>query len=262
MKFVVWKRLQPGPFNPGHSTPFFTGTDIADIFPQDDVPSNCSFESANTLEGLPFADNTFDYVFQRFMVTAFTPAQWDRAIAELVRVTKPGGYVELGKWFVEGDVVIFVNGLVLTDNKRLNSSFRSRGRANSTQRRPTLSAIRKCPRVSCINYPIILTSDTRIRSPSLPIHPTPVATAIKSRGVDTRLVEDLGALLTPHLQDVTADWASFPIGWHGRLGELHINSLRLGFDGFRSFLKPLMGCDDAEYDAVTEQIPLECMRHR
>ncbi|RUP46418.1 S-adenosyl-L-methionine-dependent methyltransferase, partial [Jimgerdemannia flammicorona] len=73
----------------------FVGVDVADLFPKDEVKSNCIFVKANTLEGLPFEDDTFDYIFQRFMVLAFTPADWAKAISELVRVTKPGGWVEL-----------------------------------------------------------------------------------------------------------------------------------------------------------------------
>lgn len=40
---------------------------MVDIFPAPAaVPVNCSFVKANTLDGLPFADGTFDFVFQRY----------------------------------------------------------------------------------------------------------------------------------------------------------------------------------------------------
>ncbi|RUP46420.1 hypothetical protein BC936DRAFT_146984 [Jimgerdemannia flammicorona] len=70
----------------------FVGVDVTDVFPKDGLKRNCTFVKANTLEGLPFEDDTFDYVFQ---VLTFTTADWPKAISELVRVTKPGGWVEL-----------------------------------------------------------------------------------------------------------------------------------------------------------------------
>ncbi|RUS18795.1 hypothetical protein BC937DRAFT_88326 [Endogone sp. FLAS-F59071] len=42
----------------------FYGTDIAEVF-LDPVPPNCIFMNANTLEGLPFEDSYFDFVYQR-----------------------------------------------------------------------------------------------------------------------------------------------------------------------------------------------------
>ncbi|RUS19948.1 S-adenosyl-L-methionine-dependent methyltransferase [Endogone sp. FLAS-F59071] len=73
----------------------FYATDCAEVFPTANVPSNVIFLKANTVERLPFPDNTFDYVFQRFMFLAFSPSDWEKALAELVRVTIPGGCVEL-----------------------------------------------------------------------------------------------------------------------------------------------------------------------
>ncbi|RUS15755.1 hypothetical protein BC937DRAFT_92036 [Endogone sp. FLAS-F59071] len=46
----------------------FVGCDIANVLPTTDISDNCTFINANTLEGLPFPDGTFDYCYQRFMV--------------------------------------------------------------------------------------------------------------------------------------------------------------------------------------------------
>jgi ubiquinone/menaquinone biosynthesis C-methylase UbiE len=51
-------------------------------------------------EDLPFADASFDAVASTFGVM-FSPDQ-DRAAAELVRVTKPGGRIGLANWTPEG----------------------------------------------------------------------------------------------------------------------------------------------------------------
>ena len=77
----------------------FTGTDITDAFASSvpDAPKNCHFQIADTVKGLPFEDNTFDYVFQRFQAACFRAHEWPIVIRELIRVVKPGGWIELGR---------------------------------------------------------------------------------------------------------------------------------------------------------------------
>jgi SAM-dependent methyltransferase len=50
---------------------------------------------ANILQGLPFPDGQFDYVHQRLLVAGIPTVQWPEVIRELIRVTRPGGWVEL-----------------------------------------------------------------------------------------------------------------------------------------------------------------------
>lgn len=45
-------------------------------------------------QGLPFPDNTFDLVHLETILFSITPAQLDFIINEMVRVTKPSGYIE------------------------------------------------------------------------------------------------------------------------------------------------------------------------
>lgn len=73
----------------------FIGVDIAETFPTTNLPINCSFIRADVLERLPFAEETFDYVFMRLMYLSFTPEEWVTVIGELVRLTKSGGWIEL-----------------------------------------------------------------------------------------------------------------------------------------------------------------------
>jgi SAM-dependent methyltransferase len=51
----------------------------------------------NLLQGLPFRDDCFDFVHQRYLVSGIPVSAWPGAVAELVRVTRPGGWVELAE---------------------------------------------------------------------------------------------------------------------------------------------------------------------
>jgi SAM-dependent methyltransferase len=63
--------------------------------PGGQFPSNFHFQEANVLQGLPFEAGRFDFVHSRLMA-AFVPwHQWPGVVAEMVRVTKNGGYVEI-----------------------------------------------------------------------------------------------------------------------------------------------------------------------
>lgn len=66
-------------------------------------PPNFAFVQSDVLRGLPFADGTFDFVHQRLLVPAIPLSAWPDLIAELVRVTSPGGWVELveADWRIE-----------------------------------------------------------------------------------------------------------------------------------------------------------------
>jgi SAM-dependent methyltransferase len=65
-------------------------------------PDAYRFVRANLLHGLPFVDDAFDFVHQRLMASSSIPvAVWPSLVRDLVRVTRPGGWVELvevGPW--------------------------------------------------------------------------------------------------------------------------------------------------------------------
>jgi SAM-dependent methyltransferase len=78
-----------------------TGIDIqARTFPQS-VPGNFSF-SINSITALPYDwSNRFDVVHQRLLLASLKKTEWLKATAEMYRVIKPGGYVQLcepGLW--------------------------------------------------------------------------------------------------------------------------------------------------------------------
>ncbi|PKC68522.1 S-adenosyl-L-methionine-dependent methyltransferase [Rhizophagus irregularis] len=74
---------------------YFFGVDIKPIFPQEIKPNNLEFIEADITNRLPFHDNAFDFAHVEGMSLIFTPDQWDFILSELIRVTKPGGYIEV-----------------------------------------------------------------------------------------------------------------------------------------------------------------------
>jgi len=95
----------------------FTGIDIAALYPAEIKPRNTEFLNVNIFDGLPFEDNTFDFVHQRFMMFAYTIDNWqEKVLPELLRVLKPGGYLEL----MENDIIWYEEG-------PLSHEFREQG---------------------------------------------------------------------------------------------------------------------------------------
>lgn len=77
-----------------------TGVDIAVPQPEylakaEAPPPNYTFQQGNLLEPLPFPDGFFDYVHMRFVFSAVPLERWPGVVRELVRVTAPGGWIEL-----------------------------------------------------------------------------------------------------------------------------------------------------------------------
>ncbi|CAI2163991.1 17656_t:CDS:2 [Funneliformis geosporum] len=72
----------------------FFGIDLCTVFPTAIKPDNVQFVQGDVLTGLPFDDNTFDYVHQGHMLDVYTMDQWHFIITEIIRVCKPGGYIE------------------------------------------------------------------------------------------------------------------------------------------------------------------------
>jgi SAM-dependent methyltransferase len=56
---------------------------------------NYYFQMGNVLKRLPFIDGSFDFVHQRLLLSEIPFVQWYAVIRELVRVTRPGGWIEL-----------------------------------------------------------------------------------------------------------------------------------------------------------------------
>ncbi|CAO3629920.1 unnamed protein product [Cunninghamella blakesleeana] len=69
----------------------FMGVDICETFPNSIRPPNTSFKIANVIEGLPFPDNTFDFINLRLFILAIKKDEWEDVFKEIHRVLKPGG---------------------------------------------------------------------------------------------------------------------------------------------------------------------------
>ncbi|CAG8565654.1 4671_t:CDS:2 [Paraglomus brasilianum] len=84
----------------------FVGVDIAPVFPEV-TQKNVAFLQCNALDGLPFPNDTFDFVRQGFLIVSINWQEWkDKLIKELIRVTKTGGYIEV----MDVDIKYYRNG--------------------------------------------------------------------------------------------------------------------------------------------------------
>ncbi|KAI7885585.1 S-adenosyl-L-methionine-dependent methyltransferase [Lichtheimia hyalospora FSU 10163] len=85
-----------------HPNAHVTGIDMADMFPTTIRPENVTFQLCNILDGLPYEDNTFDFVHMRQLIVALRSKEWPVILTEIYRVLKPGGLVQL----VESDFTV------------------------------------------------------------------------------------------------------------------------------------------------------------
>lgn len=73
----------------------FVGIDMADVFVTENMPSNVTFKIMNAGSGLDFEQDSFDFVFQRFLVMGLSVEQYVKSVHEMKRVLKPDGAIEI-----------------------------------------------------------------------------------------------------------------------------------------------------------------------
>ncbi|RKP07786.1 S-adenosyl-L-methionine-dependent methyltransferase [Thamnocephalis sphaerospora] len=78
-----------------HPDTNFVGVDLLPLYPTLVRPRNCRFLQADVLRGLPFADESFDFVHMRNFGVGVPAELWPTLLHELQRVIKPGGRVEI-----------------------------------------------------------------------------------------------------------------------------------------------------------------------
>ncbi|KAI8376618.1 S-adenosyl-L-methionine-dependent methyltransferase [Choanephora cucurbitarum] len=86
----------------------FVGIDRVHIFPAAIRPPNATFKLVDVRDGLPFEDNTFDLVNTRLFLLDLTATLWPEFLKEVLRITKPGGILQMMELQVmdEGDEVV------------------------------------------------------------------------------------------------------------------------------------------------------------
>ncbi|CAJ0851950.1 7150_t:CDS:2 [Entrophospora sp. SA101] len=102
----------------------YTGVDNLELITET-RPSNVEFIKCNFLQGLPFEDNTFDFVLMRFKILEFTEHQWESfVVKELVRVLKSNGWLELMEPNIElcnmGPLTKKINDTIVTKIRTFN----------------------------------------------------------------------------------------------------------------------------------------------
>ncbi|RCH90779.1 hypothetical protein CU097_009157 [Rhizopus azygosporus] len=76
----------------------YHGCDIVDVTYKNVDVKQFTFSLGNVTNRLPYEDNTFDFVHMRLFVTCLRKDEWPTAISEVIRVTKPGGMIQLGEF--------------------------------------------------------------------------------------------------------------------------------------------------------------------
>ncbi|ORE11545.1 S-adenosyl-L-methionine-dependent methyltransferase [Rhizopus microsporus var. microsporus] len=74
----------------------YHGCDIVNVIDKKLSLKQFTFNYGNVTKRLPYEDNTFDFVHMRFFVLALNEEhEWPAAISEVIRVTKPGGMMQI-----------------------------------------------------------------------------------------------------------------------------------------------------------------------
>ncbi|KAG1169456.1 hypothetical protein G6F70_008336 [Rhizopus microsporus] len=83
----------------------YHGCDIVDVTYKNVDVKQFTFSLGNVTNRLPYEDNTFDFVHMRLFVTCLRKDEWPTAISEVIRVTKPGGMIQLGEFDLQNPII-------------------------------------------------------------------------------------------------------------------------------------------------------------
>ncbi|GBC03803.1 hypothetical protein RclHR1_05330002 [Rhizophagus clarus] len=76
--------------------PNYFGIDVLPVFPTSTIPHNVKFSQHDLLKGLPYEDNTFDFVHIQCLTFDIPELYWETNIYnEIARILKPGGWLEI-----------------------------------------------------------------------------------------------------------------------------------------------------------------------
>jgi SAM-dependent methyltransferase len=111
-------------------------------------PGNYHYIRANILKTFPFADNSFDYTYQRLLVAAIPTTMWSFLFLEELRVLKNGGWLEalevsdvcvnagpiMTQFLDWGRTACARNGIYLAAVKDINMTLKNVGLKNITSK--------------------------------------------------------------------------------------------------------------------------------
>lgn len=139
---------------------------------------NYAFVAGNILEGLPFADGSFDFVHMRLLVLALPHDRWPFVVNELIRVTRPGGWVESVEVIEDqqggpavDQIMAWVaamlqrRGIDIRDGARVGTLLQAQGLVNVSTRRVEIPIGVHGDRVGRLMAADILTGMQALRGP-------------------------------------------------------------------------------------------------
>ncbi|CAB4405431.1 unnamed protein product [Rhizophagus irregularis] len=122
----------------------FVGIDMSPIFPDvKDIPSNVIFLQLNLNDGIPFPNETFDFVFQRFLCNCVVLEKWKFYVKEMIRVTIPGGWLEFFEFEIDNSDKQLIEAI--------HSGFKAKG-INSSPETCVPQFLEKCQELSKVHY--------------------------------------------------------------------------------------------------------------
>jgi ubiquinone/menaquinone biosynthesis C-methylase UbiE len=180
------------------------------------LPRNYAFVSGNILEGLPFADASFDFVHMRLLILALPHDRWPFVVSELIRVTRPGGWVEsvevpadeqggpavdqIMAWVA---AMLQRRGIDITDAVRVGGLLQAQGLVNVVSRRVEVPIGAHGGRIGKLMASDILTGMQALRGP---IETLGLATAAE---FDRTFAEAQRALESPHVRCVAPFYLAY-----------------------------------------------------
>nr|CAG8568863.1 10854_t:CDS:2 [Entrophospora candida] len=94
----------------------FVGIDIV-IDSKKELPTNLAIIEHNIFDGLPFPNDTFDFVRQKSMLGSLTTDQWPFVIDELIRITKPVLKLRESRGILVGSFYKYIEKKLITTDK-------------------------------------------------------------------------------------------------------------------------------------------------
>ncbi|KAI8979093.1 S-adenosyl-L-methionine-dependent methyltransferase [Mycotypha africana] len=181
----------------------FTGIDMSSLWPQIIRPSNVTFKEADVLQGLPFPDQTFDFIQMRFVVLAFRVNEWPFVLSEIKRVLKDGGCFQC----IELDMRITTADPFAKSYTETFESF-------------------------CASMGLDITAGAKLESL--------LSRKEKRKGDTTTEVggENKNHPIDHHMQVLRSEYREVPLGWGGPIGDAYLSLYQGVLEGLSPWFKP------------------------